>query len=238
MAIHYVLRLNLRTTDPNDYYATVVPTGSLDTNEFADAMVAAGSTLRKAEVLAFIELFTTVLGERLKAGERVNLPFGSFLVSIEGVFIGADATFDPTQGHQLAVGVQQGPQLKGDVRTATTQKDVAPLPHPIVTQYKDATSHLLNSTATSGRLAEIRGDNLKFDPTKTDEGVFFVPVTGSPIKVTVFTGNTDKLLTIQNPTLTATTYHIEVRKRFGPTGALRIGALEVQLTGVIPTGPA
>ena len=53
-----------------------------------------------------------------------------------------------------------------------------------------------------------------------------------PVKVTVISANLPKSLTFQNPTLTAQTYHVEVRKRFSATGPLRAGSLPSQTTGL------
>jgi len=233
MAIHYVLRENKRTADPNDYYAVVVPTGSVSQEDFLKRLASAGSTLNLADMLAFLQVFGTVMLQTLLSGETVVLAFANFSVSIRGVFNGAADTFDPAR-HSFSINIEVGPALRNPfAQQAVPQKDVAPLPEPILVQYKNANTGELNSTAKSGGLGEIRGDNLKYNPAAADEGIFFVPPTGPALKVAAFTHNGDKVLAFQNPILTAQLYTLEVRHRFGgPTSPLRTGPLPVQIMGV------
>ena len=233
MAIHYILRENKATPDPNDYSAVVIPTGSVDMDQMMDAMAAAGSTLGRTDMAAFFELFSTVLLAKLLNGERVNLPFCSFFTSIDGTFDGVTDTFQSPR-NSVNMKVRQGPRIKDPLRTqATLQKDIAALPEPILLQYKDINTGALNSTITSGGLGEIKGEDLKYNPAVADEGIFFVPVTGPAIKVTVVSQNTPKSLTFQNPNVTGQNYSPEVRKRFQPNGALRTGGFPTQLLGVV-----
>lgn len=233
MAIHYILRENKATPDPNDFYAVVIPTGSVDMNELMDAMAAAGSTLGRADMAAFFELFTTVLGARLLSGERVNLPFGSFFTSIDGTFDGVVDNFQAPR-NTVKESIAEGPRIRQILRSqATTQKDIAALPEPILLQYKDVSTGAINSTITSGGLGEIRGDDLKFDPTAADEGIYIHPPSGPPIKVTIILQNLPKTLSFQAPTVPAGNLSLEVRKRFQPNGPLRTGGFPTQLLGVV-----
>jgi hypothetical protein len=233
MAIHYILRDNKNTPDPNDCYAVVVPTGSVDMDELMDAMAAAGSTLGRTDMAAFFEVFTTVLAAKLLNGERVNLPFGSFFTSVEGVFDSPVDTFDASR-HKVRESIAEGPRIRQILQAqATMQKDIAPLPQPVMIQYKDVNTGAINSTVTSGGLGEIKGEDLKFNPAAADEGIYFVPTSGQPVKVTVISQNTQKSLTFQNPHVTGLHYTPEVRKRFQPTGALRTGGFPTQLLGVV-----
>ena len=232
MAIHYVLRDNPNTPDPNDRSAQVIPTGSADENDLFDRMEQGGSTLRRTDMVAFMELLAVTMGAMLKDGMRVNTRVGSFFTSIEGVFTSAEDVFEPPR-HTLNVSIAQGPRLKQIIRTeAVTQKDVAALPEPVLVQFKNVADGSLNSVAKTGGVGEIKGDDLKFNPAAADEGIFFVPATGSAVKVSSILNNFPKTLSFQIPTLTAQTYNLEVRRRFTTTGALRTGTLPVQVTGV------
>lgn len=232
MAIHYVLRDNKLTTDPTDHTAIVVPTGAADQDDLINRMVQGGSTLGRADIAACLEQLASTLGAMLLDGLRVSLPIGSFSVSIDGKFTGAGDAFDATR-HRLNVNVAQGPRLRDVLRTqGTTQKDVAALPTPVLTQFKNVTTGALNSTVKAGGLSEIKGDDLKFNATLADEGIFFVPGTGAAVKATVVSQNEPRTLTFQAPTVTAQLYTVEVRHRFSPTGPVRVGQLPVQVTGV------
>jgi len=234
MAIHYVLRENKRTADPNDYYAVVVPTASVSQEEFLNRLASAGSTLNLADMLAFLQVFGTTMLQSLLNGETVVLGFANFSVSIRGVFNSAADTFDPSRGHTMMIQIEVGPVLRNPfTQQAVAQKQVAALPEPILVQYKNANTGELNATAKSGGLGQINGDKLKINVAAADEGVFFVPATGPALKVAAFTHNAGTNLAFQNPVLTAQNYTIEVRHRFGgPTSALRIGTLPVQVMGV------
>ena len=232
MAIHYILRENLRTADPNDYYGVVVPTGTMTQQDFLQRMQQAGSTLGLTDMSAFLQLFFQTMLAVLLEGQTVNLSFGGFSVSLRGVFNGADDTFDATR-HDFFIIIDANAALMKLLRAQVVpQKDIAALPTPIVTQFRDVISGSLNGTAKAGGPGEIKGDNMKFDTTKTDEGVFFVPATGAAVKATVISRNEPKTIAIQIPGVTAQGYTLEVRRRFGPTGPVRTGTLPVQVTGV------
>ena len=236
MAIHYVLRENKATEDPNDYFAVVVPTGIADEDEFLERMEGAGSTLKRPDMVAFMELAPQVLGAMIGEGFRINTRMGNYGAAIEGTFDGADAVFQTPQ-NQLNVVISQSPVLRKTVRTKPTQKDIAALPGPILVQFKNVADGGLNTVAQSGDIGEIKGDNLKFDPAASDEGIYFVPVSGAAVKVTSILNNFPKTLSFRIPTLTAQSYTLEVRKRFKPDSPFRTGDLPVQITGLAPSPP-
>ncbi len=233
MPIHYVLRDNkLTTTDLTDFAAIVIPVGSAGLEELATRMVERGSTTGKADILAVLEDLSGAVESLLLDGFRVNLPIVSFSTSIGKKFNGLTDTFDPAR-HTLDASASAGPRLKDAIRTkGTTQKDIAPVPAPVLLQFKDMTSGEINNHAKSGGIGEIKGENLKFDQTKTDEGIFFVPATGAAIKVAIVSTNLPKTLTCQIPTLTAAPFTLEVRVRLRGGTDLRVGTLNDTLTGV------
>ena len=74
---------------------------------------------------------------------------------------------------------------------------------------------------------------MKFDPARSDEGLYFVATGGSQTKVSTVQKNKPSQLVFLVPSLADGTYHLEVRARMGSgTSAreLRIGRLDSTLT--------
>lgn len=232
MAIHYILRDNKATSDPNDQRAAVAPTGTMDEAAFIDRFVQENPGFTRAQVAAFFQAFPTTLANVILEGQFVNLRFLSATSSIRGKFDNAADVFTAPR-NSFNFGLEAGPMLQDRIQgEGEPQKDVAPLPEPVLTQFKNVVTGELNSTAKSAGLAEIKGDDLKHNQAAADEGIFFVPGTGAAAKVTISAANYPKTQTFTCPTLTAQTYTVEIRRRFAPTGPLRTGTLPVQITGV------
>ncbi len=239
MPIHYVLRENKMTPEPNDYRAVTVPTMSVDWEGLIRIILQRGSTTGEADLrAAYADIRAAILFVLLEGG-FVNLDLASFEPGFGKKVIGLTGTVDPAINPPV-VRISTGPWLLDQFRQqATAVKEVAALPEPILLQFADLTTGEVNDTATTGGIGRIDGENLKFDESKTDEGISFVPSSGSPIKVAIVAQNFPKSLTFQIPTLTdQAAYTLQVINRQSVNGPLRTGSLGTTLTGgVAPTGP-
>ena len=239
MSIKYALFKNHLTSDPDDYAAIVQIAGSVDLNAIADRIVAHGSTVGRADVLAVLELAITVCEEAIDASEHIN--FGGLVdmyPRVKGVF--ANAT-DPwsAERHRVAVGANAGARVRKHVRERSQVERVEAIkPAPNLVTYVDTGSGDTDDTVTVGNMADIVGNRLKVDTSKPDAGVFFIAdADGAETKVTTINTNKPGKLIILNPaTLVAGTYKLEVRARMGrpPAGTdnreLRVGRLDATLT--------
>ncbi len=232
MPINYALFENNVTPDPDDFSATVQTIGSLDLDALADRIIAQGSTVTRADVLAVLEDAITACELALGDGFRIN--FGGLVElfpRLKGVFTGPTDAFDPAR-HTIDVGANPGARIRKTVRAnATVNKveAVKPAPNPI--EYRDVNSDTTNDTVTVGGIGQLSGSRLKYDAAQADEGIYFVATAGGDTKATVVQKNKPAQVVFSVPaTLIAGTYNLEVRARVGGGTELRIGRLDPVLT--------
>ncbi len=232
MPIKYALFENNLTPDPSDFSAVVQIAGSWDLAIIADKIVARGSTVGKADVLAVLTDAVSVCEEGVGESNRIN--FGGLVQlfpRVKGVFTGATDTFDPAR-HSVDVGANPGSEIRDAVRAnATVEKVEAVKPSPNPIEYRDINSDTTNDTVTVGGIGQLSGSRLKYDALQADEGIYFVATAGGETKVTIVQKNKPaQVVFIVPATLIAGTYNIEVRARVAGGTELRIGRLDPVLT--------
>lgn len=232
MPIQYALFENNLTPDPADFAAIVQIAGSWDLPIIADKIVARGSTVGKADVLAVLTDAVSVCAEGVGESNRIN--FGGLVQlfpRVKGVFTGATDTFDPAR-HQIDVGANPGTEIRETVRaTGTVVKVEAIKPAPNPVEYVDINSDTTNDQVTVGGIGQLSGSRLKYDDSQADEGIYFVATAGGETKVTVVQKNKPAQVVFIIPaTLIAGTYNIEVRSRQRDSAELRVGRLDPVLT--------
>lgn len=240
MPIKYALFENHVTTDPNDYTAVVQITFSADTEALIKRVLEQGSTVTEADLRAAAADLVQAAKSYLLEGARVHF-FGlaDFYPRVKGVFNGPLDPFDRAR-HSVDVACNPGSRVREEVRAEATVERVDTIkPTPTPVEFADNGSHTTNDQITVGNIGQIAGSRLKFDVTKADEGVFFVPATGAAVRVPVAdvqTNKPGKVIFLNPATLVPGTYHVEVRARQGPKPAgtdnreLRVGRLGAALT--------
>lgn len=233
MSIRYYLQPNPITPDPNDQSAHVVTNDNLTVAELAAELVKRGTCSSKAQASAVITGLFELIAEEVADGYAVNTPLFTLRPGINGVFTDPTDTFDPAR-HTIVGNPQSGPLLRAQLATATVQKILKGEPTPVPAAFINKTTGGVNATATPGGIGQLTGEQLKFDPAKTADGIYFVPGTGSAVKVptTNLATRTEGELLFTVPALTAGSYHIEVRRTYG-SGAntqVRVGQLGAAIT--------
>lgn len=233
MSIQYYLVLNTATADPNDCYAHVTTRDNLDTDALAAELVARGVATSRAQAAAVINGLFELVAEKVADGYAVNTPLFTARPGVNGVFTDPTDTFDPAR-HTIVGNLSAGPLLREALATATPEKILRPAPAPALTAFTNKSTGAVNTTATPGAIGQITGEQLKFDPAVTADGIYFVPGTGSAVKVPAanLATRTDGTLLFTVPALAAGTYTLQVRRTYG-TGAnlqVRTGQLGPSLT--------
>ncbi len=232
MPIRYSLFENVLTTDPNDYKAQIQITGSADFELITQHIIERGSPLTKAEVLAVFETLQQVCEGLVLEGYRVNLGgLVEIYPRLRGIFNGIDDSYDPTR-HRLDVATSPGARLRQGVRSrGTVEKVLGIKPAPVLLSYLDLATGDTNDSLTPATIGTIRGSRLKYNPAHSDEGIFFVPTSGSVVvPVAAVQKNKPSELVFLVPLLTPGTYHVEVRTRLQNGSELRTGRLDIALT--------
>ena len=127
-------------------------------------------------------------------GAALHSPLMNASMSISGVFDGANDSFDRRR-HAVNLNMTAGTLLRDALASVKCEKTQIASTDPYITEVKDVVSDTVNSALTKG-------------------GIFFVPETGEPIRVTVIAENKPARLTALIPqTLDAGIRYIEIRTK-------------------------
>ena len=89
MPVRYKLVQHRITPDPNDFFASVQPIGTLDTEGLVRRLLEAGSTVTEADLRAVLALLRNEIHSALSEGYRVHLQgVGHLYLTIAGTFHG------------------------------------------------------------------------------------------------------------------------------------------------------
>jgi hypothetical protein len=223
--IRFWLQKNPITPDPNDCSARVQPIKVLSHDDLVKEVIKADPMRTDTNVNAVLPTFYKVLAEQIADGNHVNLPIANFRPSIIGVFTSVTDGFD-TGRHMIKASISAGMLLNTALEKARVEKILQPAPMPIIIEYFDARAKVSNSIVSPGYIGTITGEELKFDGASTLEGVFFIPESGTEIKIEVISIHTDGKISFNVPSVLAPgNYHIEVRRQYKTANELRKGVL-------------
>jgi hypothetical protein len=229
MTIDYALYKNKLTGADDLYAARALISSSADLNTIADRIVEQNSAISRTEVIAVLEGAVTAVESLLLGGARVN--FGGLFdlyPRIKGKFNSITDHYDPSR-HQIDLGATPGSRIRKSIRNnAAVAKLETVLPKPLVLEYFDLSTNLINSKITPGNIGTIRGSRLAFDPSDTTEGIFIKNTTEGfgDIRATVIQKNKPSELVFMVPNFDYQNVYLEVRKHFSTEGELRIGRLD------------
>ena len=231
LPILYYLVPNYLTTDPNDQYARVSPRGIYQLDDIIKNCLKRGTTINEADLRGATDLVFNEIIDSVSQGFNVNTKLANFTATINGSFTSKTDSFDPAR-HSKRVSASMGIDLWKAIQNASVEKIASPEPAPIVIEFSDVNSGTINSTLTSGGLAEITGVDLKYNKANANEGIFFVPVGGgAAVKVTVVAIQTEGKLNFLVPAgLAAGNYQLEVAKGYTAANNIRKGVLYLPLT--------
>jgi hypothetical protein len=226
MAIKYYLKPNVITPDPNDQSARVITGKVHDVVSITKEMLKRGSTITEADIMAVLKVFFEVTSDEVADGNNVNLPLVNLRPSINGVFSSITDSFDASR-HIKRASVTAGTLLSQKMSAAQVEKVTQPVVTPSLIQFLDVTTQNTNSSLTVGGIGQIIGDELKFDSSNPQEGIFFIATDNTATQATIIASKTDGKLVFSIPSLPAGNYILEVRKNYGTTNlVLRSGSLQ------------
>lgn len=229
MAIKYYLQPNPITPDPNDQSARVVNNKVHDADSIATEMLKRGSTITKADILAVLNVFFTVVGEEVADGNSVNLPLMNIRAGVTGVFSSVTDSFDASR-HIKKANLSAGIDLIRKMNGASVEKITVPITSPALIAFNDVNSQTTNSLLTPGGIAQLMGEELKFNPANAAEGIFFIAADNTTTQATVIASRTEGKIVFSIPSLPAGDYTLEVRKGYGTRNiVVRAGALQDSL---------
>ena len=212
--LKYALRENLLTPDENDYMAQTADVRSFSLDEIIDLMMQKGSTLTKADTKAALQVYGEVVSALIKDGAAVNTPLMNTSLSISGVFIGANDSFDKKR-HTVNLNITAGTLLRDAVTKVKCEKTEAADTNPYITEVTDIVTGKVNEVLTAGGIVQLVGSRLKFDAKDEAQGIFFIPETGEAVRAAVIAENKPaRLMAIIPADLAAGSWYIEVRTKY------------------------
>ena len=108
---NYSLRDNPLTEDPNDKLPQLEGVRSFTKEEIIERILKRGNTMTRTDLLAAINAYAEEIAFITEEGNTVNTPLLNTSLSISGVFVNGEDSFDPRR-HTLKINAQAGTALK------------------------------------------------------------------------------------------------------------------------------
>ncbi|MBI1879811.1 MAG: hypothetical protein HYR94_16580 [Chloroflexi bacterium] len=174
MGINFSLHKNKLSNAANQFRAVVQSAGTMDYEQVVDLVVKQNSTVTRADVLAVLDNFFTVIEDALLLGFNVNTPGANYRASVKGNFDSDTNSFTPGR-NTVEASINPGPRLRRTMQRAQVQKQESGANLPRPTNYLDLNTAELNGQVTPGGMGQITGYRLKFDPADTAHFLFPLP---------------------------------------------------------------
>jgi hypothetical protein len=227
MTIPYSLDNN-NLNDKGGFFARTRSHGTADLDTIAERIVARGSTVGKADVLAVLHLLLEVILDLVLDGWRVNLGgLVHLYCSIEGLFNSHDEHFTPGR-HKLKGIAKTGARYERALKTrGKVARQVGRRFDPLPRMFTDLLTEA-HDRFTPGGKGQLYGRRLKLDLAAPDEGVFLIDQAGQTLKLSIIY-NTTSLLIFDLPDSPLGSYRLEVRARPHTSTTLRAARLDKPL---------
>ena len=228
--LNYVLAENVHTKKEKKFIALITDSETKNMDDIIDLMVSEGTGMTRPQTLAYFEKLKQVIRFYLEQGYSVSTPLVRFRPSIRGTFLNISDRFDPSR-HRIMMRAVAGTFIK-EVETVVQPVCVTVdnhIPYPV--ELKDAATNLRCTSIAAGSIGKLRGDNLSFDPTDLQQGVFLIPMkTGSDeIRISTYSYSVNSEIHFLFPHFLNGDYTLEVRKLDRSKKKIIKGNLPLQL---------
>ncbi len=211
--VKYFLYLNKLTPDPYDYAARVVDVKSHDLEDVIKIMTREGKTLTEEEARGSYLALEKALREITESGGSINLSILNTGYSISGVFYADDEALVAGK-HAFNVNANPGVVITEAAKKIKLKRvdprEYSPEPRKIT----DISSDTINELLTPGSMACLKGNNLSFDATDAEEGIYLINDKGAETKITqVALNKPSEIIFLVPAPLKPGSYALEVRNR-------------------------
>jgi len=235
-AIQYQVRSALTTEQKNAGLKIPMAStrGRLTETDLAREIIRQGTTVREADVLAVLKNISNAVAARCKNGESVTIPSLGIITPRIGGVMDKDGKW--IDGPYVYLGMKFETALAEDIQLNATIEQISVKKNmPQILRFFDAASATENTTATMDSAAEINGLNLRFNPTKSDEGLWLAPVNPElpAVKVGAFLQNSPSrvIFTVPAGLQIGTLYKPLLRARAPGCKLLRESTTDVTVIG-------
>jgi hypothetical protein len=158
--LEYSLELNELTTNLDDMRAKTMNVVSRNQSAVIDRILQAGAGLTRSDVLSVLEAEKQVIYAMLADGEAVTTDLFNASPGIQGVFTGAEDSFDPKR-HRVKIHLSEGAGLRKVEAQVKTKKVLPTQTGAFIASVTDVKSGSVNNLLTPGRPLRIYGSKLK-----------------------------------------------------------------------------
>ena len=219
MAIRYVMTENrLRK---GSYYARVIRGERVGLNQMINNILTKTS-LSASDVQGVVLALKDEITDILLAGNTAVLDgIASFNLTLRGSFDSPNVVVTNSNTQlNFNVTVEQ-PIIKRVSQEAVFSRQAITIKMPIITTFRDVATNL-SDQYTAGSIVRFRGQNMKFNPQETDQGVFFSD--GSQEKrLSIYSIINDNRIDALIPSDMIGNQKITIRTRYTTGGNLRSG---------------
>ncbi|MDR1073917.1 MAG: DUF4469 domain-containing protein [Treponema sp.] len=149
-----------------------------------DRILQTGAGLTRNDVLSVLEAEKQVIYAMLADGEAVTTDLFNAYPSVQGVFSGAEDSFDPKR-HRVKIHLSEGASLRSVEDQVKTRKVQPGQTGAFIASVTDVKSGSANNLLTPGRPLRIYGSKLKITGDDPSVGVYFKGADGSEVKVDI-----------------------------------------------------
>lgn len=225
--IKYTVSKNkLSTSASAPYLPKTLLEGSLSFEQFIKAL-AYGSTATVADVKAVLENLERVCIENLSQGRSVNLGFGIIKPIVKGSFQNPEDSFT-AEKNRIEVRFSPNPTFQKKITLEAKVQRVAQnktIPQLLSLQNQ---SSELEIAMISGHLLTLHGENMKFDKTAANLGLFFEKA-GVELRVSEYSHISGKVISFKVPNglVSGESYKLKLKSIFGQE--VRTGDLDFEV---------
>ena len=229
--VKYALRENTLGENSKGCIAVVSALGVASLEDIIGHMISEGTGLTRPQAMAYFEKLSQSVDYFIRLGFTVSTPLFRSRTSISGTFASKYDSFDPER-HQINVRTISGVRLNKLEKELSVVKTKLNRLFPSPEILTDATTETDNSKITSGGVAILRGSLLKFDPLKSEEGIFFTAADNPAEEIRVMNYATIRSneVNFQVPALEPKDYVLSVKSSYYSWSSLRKGEMESLLS--------
>lgn len=215
----------------NRIFLTRMTGGIVETDRMI-RFLAERAMITQQQARAAIESIGQVITELAGLGHGVQIPnLGTITLVMKGT---VNKAGEPVVSNCLKYRMKFLKHLQAvtDLETQVSYLDLDPK-KPVIHGFDDAASGTENALLTPGGTAGIKGTNIRFNPTKTDEGIYLIPSGGGEtVKISQILDNRTTRLSFGLPAelVGGTVYGLEVRARVIGSKILRKSSWATALT--------
>lgn len=226
MPIRFYLQPNTMIPNSQEQFARIAANNTLTADDIVKSALLRGTTLTETDLNAVMNLLFTVIADEVASGNVVLLPLVNIRPSISGTFKTITDSFDSAR-HTKNASISPGVMLNLKMQDAKTEKISTSNVAPTLLEFKDIESGSVNHMFTEGGIGQIVGNDLKFNPSNPEEGIFLVSREASTeTRITILATYTKGKLMFRIPGNMATGHYLlEVRKGYGNANSIRKGIL-------------